>query len=106
MPNKILPTIIVAQFVKIQDKNSDYISETYNIFDKKIRFPLDICYIATIKQLQFYAVFLSFVFGQAKDYFVYNVHQNMMFAEMYSKIKIYFDVEVNKIQYNMDCKNG
>ena len=35
-PNKILPTIIIAQFVKICDKNSNYTEEVYDIFDNKI----------------------------------------------------------------------
>ena len=36
MTNKMLPTIIVAQFIKIWDKNLKYIEEEYNILDNKI----------------------------------------------------------------------
>ena len=84
----MLSATIIAQFVKIWDKNSNYISKVYNIFAYKIRYFLDTCYTVVIKQSQFYAVFLSILSIQAKDYFVYNVNWNMMFAEMYSKIKI------------------
>ena len=74
MPNKMLSTTIVAQFVKIWDKNSNYISKIYDIFDDKIRYFLDICYTVAIKQSQFHAVFSSILLGQAKDYFIYNVN--------------------------------
>ena len=36
VPNKMLSTIIVAQFVKIWDENTNYIGKTYVIFDNKI----------------------------------------------------------------------
>ena len=102
VPNEILPATIVAQFVKICDKNSNYIGEAYDIFHDKIRYFLDTCYTVAIKQSQFHAVFLSILSGQAKDYFVYNVNQNITFAEMYGKMKIQFDTEINKAQYYTD----
>lgn len=36
MPNKMLLTIIIAQFVKIRDKISNYTCKAYNILDNKI----------------------------------------------------------------------
>ena len=33
----MLPAIIVAQFVKIWDKNSNYTEEAYNILDDKMQ---------------------------------------------------------------------
>lgn len=74
----------------------NYIDEVYNIFDNKIQFFLDIYYIIAIKQLQFYAVFLSILLGQAKDYFIYNINQNQIFAKIFIKKKIKFDIKVNK----------
>ncbi|WP_375449258.1 hypothetical protein, partial [uncultured Nostoc sp.] len=102
MPNKILPATIIAQFIKIWDKNSNYTGKAYDILDDKIRYFFDTCYIVAIKQSQFYAVFSSILSGQAKDYFVYNVNQNLTFAEMYTKMKMRFDTEVNKMQYHTD----
>ncbi len=96
----MLPVTIVAQFVKIWDRNSNYIGETYNILDDKIRYFLDTYYIVAIKQSQFHAVFSSILSGRTKDYFVYNVNQNLTFAEMYNQMKMKFDTEVNKCQYH------
>ncbi len=70
----MLPATIVAQFVKIWDRNSNYTGKTYNILDDKIRYFLDKYYTVAIKQSQFYTVFSSILSGQAKDYFVYNVN--------------------------------
>lgn len=98
----MLPTTIVAQFVKIWDKNSNYIKETYDILDNKIGYFFNICYTVDIKQSQFYTMFSSILSGQAKDYFVYNVKQNLAFAEMYNQMKTKFDTEVNKVQYHID----
>ena len=50
MPNKILPITIIAQFIKIWDKNSNYIGKAYDIFD--------IYYKVTIKQSQFHVLFI------------------------------------------------
>ena len=91
VPNEILPATIVAQFVKIWDKNSNYTGEAYDILDDKIRYFLDTCYTVAIKQSQFYAVFSSILSGRTKDYFVYNVNQKLTFAKMYIKIKTKFD---------------
>ena len=102
VPNEMLPATIVAQFVKIWDKNSNYTGEAYDILDDKIRYFLDTCYTVAIKQSQFHAVFLSILSGRAKDYFVYNVNQNLTFAEMYNQMKTKFDTEVNKAQYHTD----
>lgn len=55
-----------------------------------------------IKQLQFHAVFLFILSGQAKDYFVYNVNRNLIFAEIYTKMKTKFDIKVNKAQYYIE----
>lgn len=60
MPNEILTTTIIVQFIKIWDKNSNYINETYNIFDNKIRYLFDIYYIITIKQCYTMLCFLQF----------------------------------------------
>ena len=102
VPNEILPATIVAQFVKIWDKNSNYTGEAYDILDDKIRYFLDTCYTVAIKESQFYAVFSSILSGRAKDYFVYNVNQNLTFAGMYNRMKTKFDTEVNKAQYHTD----
>ena len=91
MPNEMLPATIVAQFVKIWDKNSNYTGEAYDILDDKIRYFLDTCYTVAIKQSQFHAVFSSILSGRAKNHFVYNVNRNLTFAEMYTKIKTKFD---------------
>ena len=98
----MLPATIVAQFVKIWDKNSNYTGEAYDILDDKIRYFLDTCYTVAIKQSQFHAVFSSILSGRAKDYFVYNVNRNLTFAEMYTMMKTKFDTEVNKTQYHTD----
>lgn len=45
-------------------------------------------------------MFLSILSGQAKDYFVYNVNQNLTFIEIYNQIKTKFDTKVNKAQYH------
>ena len=50
VPNKILPVTILAQFIKIWDKNSNYTSKAYDILDNKIRYFLNKCYTVTIKQ--------------------------------------------------------
>ncbi len=102
MPNEMLPTTIVAQFIKIWDKNSNYTSKAYNILDNKIRYFLNTCYTVAIKQLQFHVVFSSILSGRAKDYFVYNINRNLTFAKMYNQIKMKFDTEVNKAQYHTD----
>ena len=73
VPNKMLPLTIVAQFVKIWDKNSNYIGEEYNTLNDKIRYFLDICCTIAIKQSQFHVVFMSYLSGRAKDYFVLQV---------------------------------
>lgn len=86
--NEMLPATIVTQFVKIWDNNSNYIGEAYNILNDQIRYFFDICYTFAIKQSQFHVVFSSILSGRAKDYFVYNINQNMMFTEIYNKIKI------------------
>ena len=96
----MLPATIVAQFVKIWDKNTNYTGEAYDIFDDKIRYFLDTCYTVAIKHSQFHAIFSSILSGRAKDYFVYNVNRNLTFAEMYTKMKTKFDTEVNKAQYH------
>lgn len=57
-------TTMIAQFVKIWNKNSNYIREAYNILDNKIRYFIDIYYTVTIKQSQFYAMFSSILMGQ------------------------------------------
>ena len=88
--------------MKIWDKNSNYKGKTYKILDDKIRYFLDICYTVVIKQSQFDALFFSILSGQAKDYFVYNMNQNLTFAEMYIMMKMKFDTEVNKTQYHIN----
>ena len=98
----MLPATIVAQFVKIWDKNSNYTGEAYDILDDKIRYFLDTCYTVAIKQSQFHAVFSSILSSRAKDYFVYNVNRNLTFAEMYNQMKTKFDTEINKAQYHTD----
>ncbi len=98
----MLPTTIIAQFVKIWDRNSNYIGKVYDILDDKIQYFLNICYTVAIKQSQFQAVYLFILSGWAKDYFVYNVNQNLTFAEMYNQIKMKFDKKVNKAQYHTD----
>lgn len=50
MPNKILSAIIIAQFVKIWEKNSNYTGEVYDILNDKILYFLDICYTIATKQ--------------------------------------------------------
>ncbi len=102
IPNEMLPTIIVAQLVKIWDRYSNYISEAYNILDDRIRYYLDTYYIVAIKQSQFHIVFLSMLSSQTKDYFVYNINQNLKFAEIYNLMKIKFDTKINKAQYYTD----
>lgn len=32
-----------------------------------------------------------------KDYFNYNINQNIQFAEIYNKTKIFFNMKVNKV---------
>ena len=41
-------------------------------------------------------MFLSILLRQAKDYFIYNINQNLIFAKMYNQIKTKFDIDVNK----------
>lgn len=67
-----------------------------------IRYFLNICCIVTIKESQFYTMLSSILSGQIKDYFVYNINQKLTFAEIYIKIMIKFDIEVNKAQYYTD----
>ena len=45
-------------------------------------------------------MFLSILSGQVKDYFVYNVKQNLIFAKIYNQMKTKFDIEANKTQYH------
>ena len=97
----MLAATIIVQFVKIWNKNLNYIGKTYNILDTKIWYFFDKCYTVVIKQSQFYAVFSSILSSRAKNYFVYNINQNLIFAEMYTKIKK-FDTEVIKAQYHID----
>ena len=59
----MLLATIVAQFVKIWDRNSNYTSKVYDILDDKIRYFLDTCYTVAIKQSQFHAVFSSILLG-------------------------------------------
>lgn len=92
----MLPATIVVQFIKIWNKNLNYIDKAYDIFDDKIQYFFNICYTTVVKQYQFYIIFLSILSGQVKDYFVYNINQNMTFAKIYSKINIKFDIKVNK----------
>ena len=73
MPNKMLFATIVAQFVKIWDKNSNYTGGAYNILNDKIQYFLDICYIVVIKQLQFHVVFLLILSSRVKNYFVLRI---------------------------------
>ena len=87
----MLPAIIIAQFVKIWDKNSNYTGKAYNIFDNKIRYFLDTYYTVGIKQSQFNAMFSSILLGKAKNYYIYNVYRNLTFAKMYTKMKTKFD---------------
>lgn len=96
IPNKILSTIIIAQFVKIWDKNLNYIGKTYDIFNDKIWYFLDLYCIIVIKQSKFHAIFSLILTDQTKDYFVYNVNWNITFAEMYTKIKTKGYTKVNK----------
>ena len=63
VPNKMLPATIVAKFVKIWDKNSNYTGEAYDILDDKIRYFLDRCYTVAVKQSQFHAIFSSILSG-------------------------------------------
>lgn len=35
--------------------------------------------------------------SQAKDYFIYNINQNLTFSEIYTKIKLKFDTKINKV---------
>lgn len=70
--------------------------------EDKIRYFLNTCYTVAIKQSQFYIMFLSILLGQAKDYFIYNVNQNLMFTEIYNQMKTKFDIEVNKAQYRIN----
>ena len=49
MLNEMLSITIVAQFIKIWDKNSNYIGEVYDILDNKIRYLIDKCYTIAIK---------------------------------------------------------
>ena len=102
MSNEILPTIIVAQFVKIGDKYSNYTDNAYDILDAKISYFLDTCYTVTIKQSQFLTMFSSILSDQAKDYFVYNVNLNLTFSELDTMLKTKFDTKVNKTQYHTD----
>ena len=45
----MLPTTIVAPFIKIWGKNLNYIEKTYNILNNKIWYFLDTCYTVAIK---------------------------------------------------------
>ena len=45
-------------------------------------------------------MFSSIFSGQAKDYFIYNIKQTLIFAEIYNQRKTKFDTEVNKAQYH------
>lgn len=36
IPNKMLPTTIIAYFIKMQAKNSNYTNKVYNIYNNKI----------------------------------------------------------------------
>ena len=45
----MLPTTIIAKFIKIWDRNSNYTSKIYDILDDKIQYFLDIYYTVTIK---------------------------------------------------------
>lgn len=56
MPNNTLPATIIAQFIKIWDQNSNYTDKIYDILNDKIQYFFDICYIVTIKQLQFHVL--------------------------------------------------
>ena len=47
-------------------------------------------------------MFLSILSGRAKDYFVYNINRNLIFAEIYNQIKRKFDTKVNKAQYHIN----
>ena len=47
-------------------------------------------------------MFSSILSSRAKDYFVYNVNQNLTFAEMYNQMKTKFNTEINKAQYHTD----
>ena len=80
----------------------NYIVEIYDIFDDKIQYFFDTYYTVAIKKSQFHAVFSSILSSQAKDYFIYNVNRNLIFAEIYNQIKTKFDKEVNKTQYHTD----
>lgn len=63
MPNKMLSAIIVAQFVKIGDENSNYTDEVYNIPNDKIWYFFDTYYIVAINQPKSYTIFLLVPFG-------------------------------------------
>lgn len=55
----MLPTIIIAQSIMIWELNSNYTKQAYDIFNIKISYFFDICYIVAIKQLQFHVVLRS-----------------------------------------------
>ena len=71
--NKMLLATIVAQFVKIWNKNSNYIGKAYDILDDKIQYFLKTYCTVAIQQLQFHVVFMSISSGRVKDYFVLQV---------------------------------
>ena len=96
MPNEILLATIIAQFIKIWDRNSNHTGEEYDILEDKIRYFFITCYTVAIKQSQFYALLLSILSDRTKDYIVYNVNRNLTFAKIYNQMKTKFDTEVNK----------
>lgn len=91
-----------ATFGKLWQKENNYTGDAYDILDDKIRYFLDVCRTVQIQPDQFHAVFSMILTGKAKEYFIYQVDRRLTFADMYTKMKMHFDTEVNRQQYHTD----
>jgi len=102
VPNEMCPATVVAAFVKIWPRESNYTGEAYDILDDKFRRFLTTCNTVGIRETQFHAVFPSILSGDAQDYYVYSTNPELTFTEVYNNMKLHFDTEVNKAQYHTD----
>jgi len=101
-PNELCPSTAAAHFSKLWDREFCYTGERYDILDDKVRFFLDACFMAGLRQGQLHFVFPLALSGRARVFFLHQIDRGSTFAQMYKRLKSHFDTETNQAKYLTD----
>ena len=85
-----------AHFIKMWNKELNYIGKAYDILGDKIRAFYNTCWSIGIKETQFHAVFPLILKENALEFYLDRLGPDMTFAETYRGLRSHFDIRVNR----------